>query len=165
MHRNSQENQLMKSQKTSKSHPALLSSHSQLQTSQDFVSAWCRCQTFPPATRHPGSPALLLPQAEGEQAVALGSRAARMVKMAVPCCLLRVRSTGLAANTTAATEETGPVYEATILRRGHAGGRVGSGKGRAVIASWPAILLPQPREGMAASSPHASLMSVSTPTT
>lgn len=45
-HRNSQENQLQKRQKTSKSQPALLTPHLQLQTSQNFISAWCRCQNF-----------------------------------------------------------------------------------------------------------------------
>lgn len=46
MHRNGQENQLKKRQKISKSHPALLTPHLQLQTSQHFVSTWCRCQNF-----------------------------------------------------------------------------------------------------------------------
>lgn len=94
MHRNSQENQLMKRQKISKSHPALLTPHLQLQTSQDFVSTWCRCQT---SCRQP-SRDFCSPQAEGKQAVALGSRIAWMVKIAMPSHLLCLRSTRLAAD-------------------------------------------------------------------
>ena len=95
MHRNSQENQLMKRQKISKSHPTLLTPHLQLQTSQDFVSTWCRCQNFLLAAIQ-APRGFCSPQAEGKQAVALGSRIARMVKM--PCYLLCLWSTGLAAN-------------------------------------------------------------------
>lgn len=46
MHRNGQENQLMKRQKISKAYPALLNPHLQLQTSLDFVSTCFRCQNF-----------------------------------------------------------------------------------------------------------------------
>lgn len=41
-----QENQPMKRQKINKSHPALLTPHLQLQTSQAFVSPCCRCQNI-----------------------------------------------------------------------------------------------------------------------
>lgn len=82
MHRNSQENQLMKGQKISKSHPALLTPHLQLQIGLDFVSTWSRCQNF------------VLAAIQGF--LFLGT--AGMVQAAMPCCLLCQCSTGLAAN-------------------------------------------------------------------
>lgn len=97
MHRNSQENQLMKRQKIIKSHPALLTPHLQLQTSQDFVSIWCRCQNFLPAAIQ-AARGLCSPQTEEKQAVALGSRIAWMVRIAMSCYLLCLWSTRLATN-------------------------------------------------------------------
>lgn len=63
MHRNSQENQLMKRQKISKSHPTLLTPHLQLQTSQDFVSTRSKSQNFVLASIQ----GFLLLRTEGQQ--------------------------------------------------------------------------------------------------
>lgn len=84
MHRNGQENQPKKRQKISKSHPALLTPHLQLQTSQHFVSTWCRCQNF------------VLAAIQGF--LLLDRRTAGVLKAAMPCNLLCQCSAGLAAN-------------------------------------------------------------------